>query len=96
MASHYAPRGALRLNATAPQNGEVMSGFGAIQGQFNLSPTGDLIEAAAQLFHLLRAADDLADTQGRIAIAPIPQTGLGLAINDRLTRAAAPVTQAFT
>lgn len=96
LASHYAPRAALRLNATAPEVGEVMIGFGAIQGRFNLSPTGDLIEAAAALFHLLRAADDLADTQGRIAIAPIPQTGLGLAINDRLTRAAAPLTQAFT
>ena len=58
-------------------------------GDLTLSATGDLVEAAANLFHLLREADRLA--QGRaIAFAPVPDTGLGRAINDRLTRAAAP------
>ena len=80
----------LRLNATTVKPGEILIGFGAIDGQFNLSPSGDLIQAAAALFHLLRAADDLAGPHGHIALAPIPNTGLGLAINDRLIRAAAP------
>lgn len=87
MASHYAPNAALRLNATGSVAGEVLIGFGAIAGDINLSATGDLIEAAANLFHMLRAADAGAD---RIAVAPIPEHGLGLAINDRLARAAAP------
>lgn len=87
LASHYAPRGRVRLNATAPRVGEVMLGFGGIDGMLNLSPTGDLAEAAANLFdHLHRL-----DAHGApIAVAPIPQTGLGAAINDRLARAAAP------
>ena len=69
--------------------GMVRIDFGAGPCDLNLSPKADLIDAAANLFHLLRAADALA--QGRpIAIAPIPDTGLGLAINDRLRRAAAP------
>lgn len=88
--SHYAPNAALRLNAAAAQSGEVMIGFGPVAGSITLSATGDMIEAAANLFHMLRAADDLAGQGGKIAVAPIPNTGLGLAINDRLTRAAAP------
>lgn len=87
MASHYAPNAHLRLNATQALAGEVLIGFGAISGDLNLSAKGDLIEAAANLFHLLRAADEMAD---RIAVAPIPAQGLGLAVNDRLARAAAP------
>ncbi len=87
MASHYAPNGALRLNVTDARAGEVLIGFGAVLGDMNLSPAGDLIEAAANLFQFLRAADAMAD---RIAVAPIPEHGLGLAINDRLARAAAP------
>ena len=79
----------MRLEAEDTRAGEVRIGFGAGPCDLNLSQTSSLIEAAANLFHLLRAADALA--QGRpIAIAPIPDTGLGLAINDRLRRAAAP------
>lgn len=89
LASHYAPRAALRLNAPAPAAGEVHIGFGllAVAGGINLSPRGDLTEAAAVLFDALRQAD----ADGRpIAVAPIPEQGLGAAINDRLRRAAAP------
>jgi L-threonylcarbamoyladenylate synthase len=89
LASHYAPGAALRLNALAPGPGEVMLGFGPVPGDLTLSASGDLVQAAAQLFHLLRAADALAQGR-RIAVAPIPDIGLGRAINDRLTRAAAP------
>ncbi len=86
--SHYAPRAAVRLNATAMEAGETLLGFGQVAGALNLSPSGDLVEAAANLFAMLRALD----TPGtaRIAVAPIPQRGLGVAINDRLRRAAAP------
>ena len=87
LASHYAPRAALRLNATAPRAGERMLGFGEVAGELTLSATGDLAEAAAALFHHLHALDDGAHP---IAVAPIPETGLGRAINDRLRRAAAP------
>lgn len=90
LASHYAPAATLRLNAAAPQGAEMMIGFGPIAGALNLSPDGDLVQAAAALFHLLRQADALAGPQGAIAVAPIPETGLGRAINDRLRRAAAP------
>ena len=89
LASHYAPDAPLRLNALTPGPGEVMLGFGSVPGDLTLSASGDLVEAAAQLFHLLRTADALAQGRG-IAIAPIPQTGLGRAINDRLARAASP------
>jgi L-threonylcarbamoyladenylate synthase len=90
LASHYAPEAALRLNATSAQPGEILVGFGPVKGALTLSETGDLVEAAARLFHALREADALAGPQGRIAFAPIPETGLGRAINDRLRRAAAP------
>ena len=88
LASHYAPRAALRLNAGEIESGEVLLGFGEVQGAaLNLSPRGDLKEAAANLFAMLRALDKRATA---IAVSPIPATGIGEAINDRLSRAAAP------
>ena len=91
LASHYAPGAALRLGVTVPEAGEVWIGFGPGEGAaLTLSETGDLVEAAANLFHLLREADALAGPGGRIAVAPVPERGLGRAINDRLRRAAAP------
>jgi L-threonylcarbamoyladenylate synthase len=91
LASHYAPGAAVRLEVTAPAPGEVWVGFGpGTGGALTLSARGDLVEAAAALFHLLREADRLAGPGGRIAFAPVPETGLGRAINDRLRRAAAP------
>lgn len=88
LASHYAPVAQLRLNATLPEPGEIYIGFGP--APLTLSVTKDLTEAAANLFHTLRQADVLAGPIGHIAVAPIPETGLGRAINDRLRRAAAP------
>lgn len=92
LASHYAPRAALRLDARQALPGEAHLGFGAIEGDLNLSPLGDLAQAAANLFGHLRALD--ARGPAIIAIAPIPETGLGDAILDRLRRAAAPRDQA--
>jgi L-threonylcarbamoyladenylate synthase len=87
--SHYAPRAKLRLDATRAREGEVYLAFGEAPGaQFNLSPQGDLTEAAANLFRLLHELD--ATGPEIIAVAPIPAHGLGEAINDRLKRAAAP------
>ena len=88
MASHYAPTKPLRLDATEAKDGEYLIGFGDIAGDANLSASGDLIEAAACLFDLLHLAD--AAPHPRIAVAPIPDQGIGIAIRDRLTRAAAP------
>ena len=90
LASHYAPGALVRLNARAAETGEILVGFGPVKGDLTLSAGGDLVEAAANLFHILREADLLAGPQGRIAFAPVPGQGLGRAINDRLTRAAAP------
>ncbi len=90
LASHYAPAAGVRLNALSAVAGEVMVGFGAVAGDLTLSASGDLVEAAARLFHILREADRLAGPTDRIAFAPIPESGLGRAINDRLRRAAAP------
>ncbi|WP_339748626.1 L-threonylcarbamoyladenylate synthase [uncultured Maricaulis sp.] len=90
LASHYAPRAPIRLDATHAEAGEVLLGFGAIDGDLNLSPNGDLTEAAARLFSALREMD--ARGPKHIAVAPIPDEGLGEAINDRLQRAAAPRT----
>lgn len=87
MDSHYAPAKPLRLMATQAKGDEFLIGFGPMACDANLSPSGDLVEAAARLFDLLHAAD-LA-RNARIAVAPIPETGLGAAINDRLKRAAA-------
>ena len=75
-----------RVSLVDAEPGEALIGFGRINGDFNLSPSGDLAEAAANLFSLLRAAD--ARTPSGIAIAPVPTEGLGEAINDRLARAA--------
>ena len=86
--SHYAPDALLRLNATERKPGEVLLGFGAVDCDLNLSPSGDLTEAAANLFRYLHDLDAHA-TDG-IAVSPIPDHGLGRAINDRLARAAAP------
>jgi L-threonylcarbamoyladenylate synthase len=86
--SHYAPLGRVRLNATEVRPGETLLGFGPVAADLNLSPTGDLTEAAANLFGHLHRLDALGVT--RIAVSPIPGEGLGLAINDRLRRAAAP------
>ena len=78
----------MRLDADAAKDGEVLLGFGAVEGAaLNLSPSGDLVEAAANLFAMLHAIDDGSTP---IAVSPIPDTGLGRAINDRLQRAAAP------
>jgi len=88
MASHYAPSKPVRLGVTVAQPGDYHIGFGPVIGDASLSPSGDLAEAAARLFDLLHIAD--ASDAPAIAIAPVPETGLGLAINDRLRRAAAP------
>ena len=92
LASHYAPKAKVRLDATSPRAGEALLAFGdapAFAGTtFNLSPRGDLIEAAANLFSHLRALDASGATA--IAVMPVPRGGLGDAINDRLARAAAP------
>lgn len=82
---HYAPDAPVRINAEAPRDGEVFLAFGQ-PGPFSLSPTGDLKEAAANLFRMLREADR--SKPAGIAVAPIPMEGLGEAINDRLKRAA--------
>src|SRR3954453_16735690 len=92
LASHYAPRASLRLNGMEVQPGEALLAFGpnapsAAQAR-NLSPKSDLVEAAANLFAHLRALD--ASGARTIAVMPIPNDGLGEAINDRLARAAAP------
>jgi L-threonylcarbamoyladenylate synthase len=87
LSRHYAPNTPIRLNAETVNKNEIFLGFGSggPQTQYNLSPTGDLAEAAANLFSALRQIDNLKAVS--IAVAPIPLTGLGLAINDRLTRA---------
>jgi L-threonylcarbamoyladenylate synthase len=96
LASHYAPRARLRLDADSVRRGEALLAFGPtpVEGveraalALNLSQHGDLIEAAATLFSHLRALD--ASGAAVIAVMPVPQEGLGEAINDRLQRAAAP------
>lgn len=89
LASHYAPRARLRMNAVAPEAAEVFLGFAKyhLEGSLNLSRSGDLTEAAANLFAMLRRLD--ASGAAAIAVAPVPEDGLGEAINDRLQRAAA-------
>ena len=85
--SHYAPNAKLRLNAAMAAPDEVLLGFGPVDATFNLSPAGDVIEAAATLFGMLHRID--AAGVPKIAVSPIPEVGLGRAINDRLRRAAA-------
>jgi L-threonylcarbamoyladenylate synthase len=95
LASHYAPRARVRLAAEAVEAGEAVLLFGRHRpagldnavGRVNLSPDGSLVEAAARLFAALRELDALGAST--IAVSPIPATGLGEAINDRLERAAA-------
>jgi L-threonylcarbamoyladenylate synthase len=92
MASHYAPRGRVRLDAAEPEAGEVWIGFGQQtpgDAGLSLSPGGNVAEAAARLFAVLHEADARAGAGGRIAVAPVPERGLGRAVNDRLRRAAA-------
>ena len=88
LASHYAPSKPLRLGAIEATADEFLIGFGSIEGDANLSSSADLVEAAAHLFDLLHLAE--ASHKPRIAVAPIPNEGLGAAINDRLRRAATP------
>jgi L-threonylcarbamoyladenylate synthase len=92
LASHYAPKAQLRLDAEAARPGEALLAFGPVDnpppGMLNLSPRGDLIEAAANLFSHLRALDR--GGANIIAVMKVPHAGLGEAINDRLRRAAAP------
>ena len=96
LASHYAPDAPVRLDATDVRPGEALIRFGgkALPGEaaaalvLDLSPSGDLAEAAANLFGYMKQAD--ATGARSIAFSPIPVTGLGEAINDRLQRAAAP------
>ena len=85
--SHYAPDASVRLNATEKQGEEVLLGFGPVSCALNLSESGDLHEAAANLFDYLRKLDT---AHRPIAVSPVPETGIGAAINDRLRRAAAP------
>lgn len=85
LASHYAPSKAVRLNAIQPEPGEWHIGFGAMEGNDNLSASGDLAQAAANLFDALHRAD--ASAALSISVAPIPHEGIGVAINDRLQRA---------
>ena len=87
LASHYAPSKPLRLNASRADEDEYLIGFGPTEGDASLSASGDLIEAAARLFDLLHQAD--ASSKPRIAVATVPDEGIGAAINDRLRRAAA-------
>jgi L-threonylcarbamoyladenylate synthase len=87
LASHYAPSKPVRLNASSAEGGEYLLGFGTVAGDSTLSAAGNLVEAAARLFDLLHEAD--ASDKPRIAVAPVPDVGLGAAINDRLRRAAA-------
>lgn len=84
--THYSPSKPLRLDALEAADGEFLIGFGSIAGNSSLSPSGDLVEAAARLFDLLHTAD--ASAKARIAVAPVPDEGIGAAINDRLRRAA--------
>ncbi|UTW57182.1 threonylcarbamoyl-AMP synthase [Kordiimonas sp. SCSIO 12603] len=86
--SHYAPNSAVRLNALERKEGETLIGFGDVDCDFNLSPSGDFAEAARNLFNTLREAD--AKNTKTIAVTSIPNHGIGIALNDRLERAAAP------
>lgn len=87
LASHYAPGKPVRLGAASAAADEFLIGFGSIPGDVTLSATGDLAEAAARLYACLHEA--AAAPQARVAVAPVPDAGIGGAINDRLRRAAA-------
>ena len=87
LAQHYSPGKPVRLDASEAAADEFMIGFGAITGDYNLSPTGDLAEAATVLYAALHAA--AGSEHSRVAVARIPNRDIGAAINDRLRRAAA-------
>lgn len=87
LAQHYSPGKPVRLNATAADPGEFLIGFGTVTGDCSLSATGDPAEAAARLYACLHLA--AASGEPRVAVAPVPESGIGAAINDRLRRAAA-------
>ncbi|MDE1917544.1 MAG: threonylcarbamoyl-AMP synthase [Sphingomonadales bacterium] len=87
MTSHYAPGKPVRLNGSTAHDDEFHIGFGPVAGDVSLSPTGDLAEAAANLYAALHAS--AASPRPRVVVAPIPHEGIGAAINDRLSRAAA-------
>jgi len=91
LASHYAPGKLVRLEAHEAEPDEFLIGFGAIAGDVTLSAAGDLRQAASRLYACLHLA--AASDKPRIAVAPVPEEGLGRAINDRLRRAAAPPHQ---
>ena len=88
LSSHYAPKGSIRLNSKVFKKNEVSLGFGEILCDLNLSPKANLTEAAANLFDCLHRLDEMGAE--KIAVSPIPEEGIGIAINDRLRRAAAP------
>jgi L-threonylcarbamoyladenylate synthase len=88
LSRHYAPTKPVILNSTDIHPGDIQIGFGTHDGDFNLSTSGNLTEAAANLYHIMRKADMMEGV--RIIIAPIPEESLGIAINDRLRRAATP------
>ncbi|MEZ5681046.1 MAG: L-threonylcarbamoyladenylate synthase [Erythrobacter sp.] len=88
LASHYAPGKPVRLNATQVAPDDFMIGFGAIGGDCTLSSSGNLVEAASRLYACLH--EGARSNKFRIAVAPIPEKGVGIAINDRLRRAATP------
>ena len=89
--SHYAPNANVRMNSTSGIDNEILIGLGKSTpaADLNLSPSGDLAQAAANFYGMLREADELAAERGSetIAVSPIPDIGLGRAINDRLRRA---------
>ena len=88
LSSHYAPKGSIRLNSKVFKKNEVSLGFGEILCDLNLSREANLAEAAANLFDYLHRLDEMGAE--KIAVSPIPEEGIGIAINDRLKRAAAP------
>ncbi|RPF71381.1 L-threonylcarbamoyladenylate synthase [Aurantiacibacter spongiae] len=88
LARHYSPGKPVRLNAHAREDGEYLIGFGAVTGDATLSATGDVVEAARNLYARLHEA--ARSDNPRIAVAPVPEQGVGIAINDRLRRAATP------
>jgi len=88
LASHYAPGKPVRLNATEVAPDDFMIGFGVVDGDCTLSKSGDLAEAASRLYACLHQGARSA--KPRIAVAPVPAQGIGIAINDRLRRAATP------
>lgn len=87
LSSHYAPGKPMRLDATSAAADEFLVGFDSVEGDYSLSASGDLAEAAARLYAALHAA--AASSLPGIAVAPVPEVGIGAAINDRLRRAAA-------